>query len=122
MHPLLTFASGLLLGVAGIRLLKTVKAPEGLKSAAGTLGDKARHGIDRAQTGLRDATVTGLSAIERSSANLRGRLAPAAPAEATPEPKPAGKRSAETAPTLTKPTRKRPAKSAAPAPEGGEAS
>lgn len=133
MHPFLTFASGVLLGVAGIRLLKTVKAPESLKTAAGSLGDKARHGLDQAQAGLRDATVSGLSAIERSSANLRDRLvtAPAeppaseAPAAEAPVAKP---RKAKAEDGTAKPPRKRAAKASegevapAAAPEGGDAS
>lgn len=76
MLPLLTFASGLVAGIVGIRLLKTVKTPENLKTAAGTIGDKARHGLDQAQSGLRQATVSGLTAIEKSSATLRARLSP----------------------------------------------
>ncbi|MDO8607413.1 MAG: hypothetical protein Q7R40_12825 [Phaeospirillum sp.] len=73
MHPLLTFASGLVAGIVGIRLLK--KAPplelEGI-------GGKARQGLTQAQASLRDATVSGLTAIETSSANLRAKLTPAA--------------------------------------------
>lgn len=76
MLPLLTFASGLLAGVVGVRLLKSVKTPEGVKTATAAIGGKARHGLDQAQTGLRQATVSGLTAIERSSASLRARLTP----------------------------------------------
>lgn len=79
MHPLLIFASGLAAGVAGIRLLKNVKAPEGLRASTTerleSMGEKARHGLDVAQAGLRQAAVSGLSVIEKSSASLRDRLA-----------------------------------------------
>lgn len=95
MLPLLTFASGLVAGIVGIRLLKNVKAPENLKAAAGTIGGKARHGLDQAQTGLRQATVSGLSAIEKSSATLRARLTPEISQPEVEEPaKPAAPRKA----------------------------
>lgn len=78
MLPLLTFASGLVAGIVGLRLLKSVKAPENLRSTATarleTIGDKARQ-----------ATVSGLTAIEKSSAGLRTKLTPVA-AEPALEP------------------------------------
>jgi hypothetical protein len=77
MLPLLTFASGLIAGIVGVRLVKSVTAPSGPRAAAtarlGTIGDKA-------QTGLRQATVSGLTVIEKSSANLRAKLTPVPPA------------------------------------------
>ncbi|MCR6629146.1 MAG: hypothetical protein NVV74_03310 [Magnetospirillum sp.] len=84
MLPLLTFASGLVAGIVGVRLLKTVTAPEGLKAATGSLGDKARQGLDQAQSGLRSAALSSLTAIEKSSASLRGKLE-TPPVEAVPE-------------------------------------
>lgn len=96
MLPLLTFASGLVAGIVGIRLLKTVKAPENLKAATGTIGDKARHGIEQAQSGLRQATMSGLTAIEKSSASLRAKLAPE-PAESEPASAVKAKRAARKA-------------------------
>lgn len=72
MLPLLTFASGLVAGIIGVKLLKKVKTPDSL----GGLGDKARGGLDKAQAGLRDATVSSLSAIEKSTASLRAKLTP----------------------------------------------
>lgn len=76
MLPLLTFASGLIAGIVGVRLVKSVTAPSGPRAAAtarlGTIGDKA-------QTGLRQATVSGLTVIEKSSANLRAKLTPVPP-------------------------------------------
>ena len=82
MLPLLTFASGLLAGAVGVRLLKTVKPPERLRTAAGvrleSLGDKTRHGFDKAETGLRQATISGLEVVEKSSASLRAKLTPTA--------------------------------------------
>jgi hypothetical protein len=77
MLPLLTFASGLIAGIVGVRLVKSVTAPSGPRAAAtarlGTIGGKA-------QTGLRQATVSGLTVIEKSSANLRAKLTPVPPA------------------------------------------
>lgn len=96
MLPLLTFASGLVAGIVGLRVLKNVKPTAGIKAASA--------GLDRAEAGLRQATVSGLTAIERSSAALRERLTPAEvvagtddvvaeaeptpPAEATPAARP----------------------------------
>jgi len=79
MLPFLTFAGGIVAGIVGVKLLKQVKPPESL----GNLGDKARSGLDKAGAGLRDATVTGLSAIEKSTAKMRTKLTP--PAAEPPE-------------------------------------
>lgn len=105
MLPFLTFASGIIAGIVGVKLLKNVKAPQSL----GSIGDKARGGLDKAQAGLRDVTVSGLSAIEKSSASLRTKLTleePAAPepaavpvAKATPRRKVAAKKKAAAATT-----------------------
>ncbi|MGE4278486.1 MAG: hypothetical protein AB7G62_02785 [Magnetospirillum sp.] len=92
MLPFLTFAGGIVAGIVGVKLLKQVKAPESL----GSLGDKARSGLDKAGAGLREATVSGLSAIEKSSANLRTKLNPAAD-----EPAPAEPTESVAAPTAT---------------------
>ena len=70
MLPLLRFASGILVGVVGVHLLKQSKAPEAVKSFA----QKARSGLDKAGEELREATVSGLSAVEKSSAALRSKL------------------------------------------------
>ncbi|ACF01093.1 hypothetical protein Rpal_2580 [Rhodopseudomonas palustris TIE-1] len=70
MLPLLRFASGILVGVVGVHLLKQAKAPEAVKSFA----QKARSGLDKAGEDLREATVSGLSAVEKSSAALRSKL------------------------------------------------
>ncbi len=87
MLPLLTFTSGLLAGIVGVRLLKSAQASKGISAASGAqwgaMGDKARYGLDKAQTGLRQATVSGLSVIEKSSASLREKLT----VPPTPEPK-----------------------------------
>lgn len=77
MLPFLTFAGGIVAGIVGVKLLKQVKTPESLES----LGDKARSGLDKAGAGLRDVTVSGLSAIEKSTAKMRGKLSPEAEAE-----------------------------------------
>jgi len=109
MLPLLTFASGIVAGVIGVKLLKQAKAPAAIKSMA----QKARSGLDKAGEELRDAAVSGLSTVEKSSASLRQRLTgesepPAAepatandpaPAAQPPEqtPSPSGKRQNEEA-------------------------
>ncbi|HYG85241.1 MAG TPA: hypothetical protein VD978_03200 [Azospirillum sp.] len=91
MYPLLTFASGLIAGAVGLRLLKSVQAPKDLKAATlsgiGTVGAKAQSGVDLAQTAVREAAVSGLSAIEKTSAHLRSKLTTAPeepPSEHTP--------------------------------------
>lgn len=75
MFPLLPFAVGLLTGAAGVRLLRN---------------ESAKKQLAKAQDRLREATVSGLNAIENSSARLRTRLdpsddaAPSAAAVSTP--------------------------------------
>lgn len=76
MLPFLTFASGIIAGIVGVKLLKNVKAPQSL----GSIGDKAR-----------DVTVSGLSAIEKSSASLRTKLTPEEPAVEEPAAVPVAK-------------------------------
>lgn len=82
MLPFLTFASGIVAGVVGVQLLKTAKTTHGV----GTLGAKARNGLDKAGEGVRDATLSGLSAIEKSSAALRAKLTPEDGAQAAATP------------------------------------
>lgn len=98
MLPLLPFALGLLTGATAIRLLKSDSARSGL--------DKAKSGLGKAQDHLRDAAVSGLAAIEHSSARARDRLSgrpEAAAAAATPAVEPAAEAAAKPAP---KPRRK----------------
>ncbi len=59
MFPLIPFAVGILTGVAAVKLVRNEKAKKGLESA---------------QERLQNATVSGLAAIEQSSARLRHRL------------------------------------------------
>lgn len=59
MLPLLPFAAGLLAGAAAVKLLRS---------------DKARAGLGKAQESLREATVSGLAAIEHSSATMKQAL------------------------------------------------
>ncbi|MCG5243820.1 hypothetical protein ACIU1J_24025 [Azospirillum doebereinerae] len=75
MLPVLTFASGLIAGIVGVQLLKKTKlADEG-----------AAARLDKTRAGLRRAAVSGLAAMETSSAGLRAKLTPAeATAEAPP--------------------------------------
>ncbi|TJZ79182.1 hypothetical protein [Chitiniphilus eburneus] len=57
---MMPFVAGLLAGVAAVRLVRN---------------KQTKAGLDQAQTRLRQATVTGLGAIEASSARLREKLA-----------------------------------------------
>lgn len=59
MFPLMPFALGLAAGVVAIRLVRS---------------DATRSGLDKAQSTLSSATASGLAAIERASAKVRGRL------------------------------------------------
>lgn len=82
MYPLLVFASGVIAGAVGIRVLKRATLPEGVKAAAGS----GRAGLDRAQEAVREAALSGLSAVERTSATLRTRLTPSPGAPEAAEP------------------------------------
>lgn len=77
MLPVLMFASGIVAGVLGVQLAK--KAAHQPKPDLRGLGQRTR-------AGLRDATVSGLTAIESQAASLRSKLTPdgadAPPAEA----------------------------------------
>ncbi len=86
MFPLLTFATGLVVGIAGVRVLKSAKFDALPTRSADDLGKKAREGFDRARSGLRDAAVSGLSAVEKTSAGLREKLTPEATAVAAAPP------------------------------------
>ncbi|GAA4249758.1 hypothetical protein GBZ26_27735 [Azospirillum formosense] len=124
MLPLLTFASGVIAGAIGVRMVKNAKA-----KADPTIADlratnlksvdvkaAAREGAGKAQSAVREAAVTGLLAIERTSAGLRSRLATpveeapveAAPVEAAPVEAEAVKEDA------AEPVKTEPAPSAAP--------
>lgn len=81
MHPLLTFSAGLVAGIAAIRMLKNEKT----QSAAASGRDKVLTGLDSAQERLREVAISGLSAVEHSSARLRTKLTPAVEAEPAPE-------------------------------------
>jgi len=70
MHPVLLFTAGLITGIAGVRLIK--------KGKGSSIGASARRGVDQARGGLRDAALGSLDAVDRGSAALRSRLAPAA--------------------------------------------
>lgn len=82
MFPLFPFATGLLVGVLGVRLAKSATRDGG--SAPGEVGSRTRSGFDRACDGLRDAAVSSLAAVEKSSAGLREKLTPRPEAGETP--------------------------------------
>ncbi|WP_349600675.1 hypothetical protein [Azospirillum argentinense] len=114
MLPLLTFASGVIAGAIGVRMMKNAKAKADPRIAdlrattlkAADVKAAAREGAGKAQTAVREAAVSGLLAIERTSAGLRSRLA--TPAEEAPveaalaEAEPAKDDAAE--PVKTEPT------------------
>ncbi|WP_149651061.1 hypothetical protein [Azospirillum argentinense] len=114
MLPLLTFASGVIAGAIGVRMVKNAKAKADPAIADIKAADlksvdvkaAAREGAGKAQTAVREAAVTGLLAIERTSAGLRSRLAmpveEAPVAAATAEAEPAKDDAAE--PVKTEPT------------------
>lgn len=112
MFPLLPFAAGLLAGAIGLRLLKTVKVP-----ALGAIDTTAREQLGRAQSRLRQATVSGLSAVETSSARLRAKLTPEEPVPAEEAAPAAGSAPAKSAakPVKAKAARKVRQKAAPPA-------
>lgn len=83
MYPLLIFATGLVVGAAGTRLLKGANGPLKAKATAAT--EKAQCGVEKAQEAVRDAALSGLSAIERTSARLRTKLTPEPTDEAAGE-------------------------------------
>ncbi len=79
MLPLLTFASGIVAGIVGVRLLKSAKMPEGLRKGT----DAAAAGLGSVGDNLRRAAASGLSSVEQTSASLRAKLGedqPVAPA------------------------------------------
>lgn len=92
MIPLLPFAAGLLVGITAVKLAKN---------------DKTKASLDKAQEKIREATVSGLTAIERSSAKLRTKMeekpTEAPPPENTATTEPAPVPPAETVANATEP-------------------
>lgn len=86
MLPLLPFAAGLLAGAVAVKLLRAPRTREELDKVQ----DKARHGLEKAQDKLRDAAISGLAAVENSSAAMKLRLsaARAETSEAAPQSTP----------------------------------
>lgn len=83
MLPLLPFAVGLVTGAIVVKLLRNEKTRDGLEKVQ----EKARIGLEKAQDKLRDATISGLAAVESSSAAMKRRLSAdkAAMEETAPE-------------------------------------
>jgi hypothetical protein len=79
MMPVFPFIAGLALGVAAVKLYKNERVRPGLEKAGRTL----RATGASAQAKLREAAVSGLSAIETSSSRLREKLDAPANAAAT---------------------------------------
>ena len=75
MHPLFMLAAGLVAGAMGVRLAKSTNARKALQSTAARSGETVRTGLNQARTGVRDAAVSGLKSIEKTSAALQRKLA-----------------------------------------------
>lgn len=82
MLPLLPFAAGLLAGAVAVKLLRAPRTREELDKVQ----DKARHGLEKAQDKLRDAAISGLAAVENSSAAMKLRLSAARAETSETEP------------------------------------
>ena len=90
MHPLFRLVAGVAVGVMGVRLAKSASSRKALQSTAATGGETVRTGLNHARSGVRDAAVSGLKTIEKTSAALRHKLnnmppqqAPDAPSQGT---------------------------------------
>ncbi|MDR2925143.1 MAG: hypothetical protein LBU76_04230 [Azoarcus sp.] len=70
MLPLYPFVAGLLVGAVAVRAYRAPKTRDNLKDA----GKKIKKKSAEAQETLRHAAISGLSAIESSSARWRDRL------------------------------------------------
>lgn len=109
MNPLLTFTAGILAGVAAVRWLKDEKTRSSLDAAearardvADQTGAAVRGRLDQVQESLRGAALSGLTAVEQSSARLRAKLTPAP--ESPGETGPATASTTESAPKRARKT------------------
>lgn len=109
MLPLLPFVAGIAAGALAVKLWRTDKSRLRLDQAQETL----RAATDTAQKKLRAATVSGLEAIEHSSAAMRERLS----AEKAPAKKPVARKAAARPVAKKAAPKKKPA-----APKAGEVS
>ncbi|NYZ13657.1 hypothetical protein HL658_13975 [Azospirillum sp. RWY-5-1] len=95
MFPLITFFTGVIAGAVGVRLVKNAVVSRdrtaAVRDGVAGVGATVQAGAGKAQTAVREATITSLLAIERTSADLRSRLivapadTPADPAQAPAE-------------------------------------
>ncbi len=74
MHPLFTVIAGVAVGVMGVRLAKSANTRKALQSTAATGAGMVHTGLNHARSGVRDAVVSGLTTIEKTSAALRRKL------------------------------------------------
>lgn len=92
MFPLITFFSGVIAGAVGVRLVKNAVVSRDRRAAdrdgVAGVGASVQAGAGKAQTAVREATITSLLAIERTSADLRSRLT-VVPADTPADPAPA---------------------------------
>jgi hypothetical protein len=108
MLPLLPFVAGIATGALALKLWRTDKSKLKLDQAQ----EKIRGASDTAQKKLRAATVSGLEAIEHSSAAMRERLSE----KKTPAKKATARK------TTAKPAAKKAAPKKLATPQAGEAS
>ena len=74
MNPLLTLVAGAAVGVLSVRMAKSANAQKALRTTAARGRETVRTGLDQARRGGRDAAVSGLKAVENTSATLRRKL------------------------------------------------
>ena len=86
MHSLFTLVAGLVVGVMGVRLAKSADARKALQSSAARSGETVRTGLNQARTGVRDAAVSGLKTVEKTSVALQRKLNNTAPEKAPDTP------------------------------------
>lgn len=78
MLPLIPLISGIVIGAVGVRLLKNNQSAESLCAST-------RAGLEKAESGLRRATISSLEAIKKTSESLQNKLERNADAEAEDE-------------------------------------
>ena len=79
MHPLFTLAAGLAVGIMGVRLAKSANARTALQRTTSAGGETMRTGLSQARRGVREAAVSGLKTIEKTSVALQRKLDDSSP-------------------------------------------
>lgn len=125
MFPLITFFSGVIAGAVGVRLVKNAVASGDrratVRDGVAGVGASVQAGAGKAQAAVREATITSLLAIERTSADLRSRLT-VVPADTPADPAPApAAEGTGVAPDAAVPPSAAPPSAAPPSPAAGAA-